>query len=168
MSDVLFRKVDSLDTIAVVEGLAREIWPEYYAPIIGPAQVAYMLDKFQSASAISGQIREGYQYRIIVSLGVPSGYLAFVPDCDRQELFLSKLYVSSSCRGAGLGRRSMDFIVAEARENGLIKIALTVNKENLSSIRFYKAMGFRAVLSVRQDIGSGFFMDDWRMEKQIS
>jgi diamine N-acetyltransferase len=62
----------------------------------------------------------------------------------------------------------MDFIVAQAQEKGLAKITLTVNKENSSSIRFYEAMGFRAVLSVRQDIGSGFFMDDWRMEKQVS
>ena len=33
--------------------LAEAIWREYYTPIIGEAQVAYMLEHFQSAEAIA-------------------------------------------------------------------------------------------------------------------
>ena len=47
------------DEIATVARLAREIWHEYYAPIIGQAQVDYMVPKFQSESAIAEQIGDG-------------------------------------------------------------------------------------------------------------
>ena len=38
--------------IALIAGLARQIWTEHYTPIIGAAQVEYMLGRFQSQSAI--------------------------------------------------------------------------------------------------------------------
>jgi diamine N-acetyltransferase len=59
-------KVTMEDQITIVETLAGEIWTEHYTPIIGKEQVRYMLDKFQSKDAISGQIRdEGFQYFLI-------------------------------------------------------------------------------------------------------
>ena len=45
--------------------LAKSIWTEHYTPIIGLAQVNYMLDKFQSAGRILADICEsGYRYFI--------------------------------------------------------------------------------------------------------
>jgi len=42
-----------------------------------------------------------------------------------------------------------------AREQGLRKISLTVNKNNTDSIKAYEKMGFRNVGSLAQDIGNG-------------
>ena len=42
--------------IAAVAALARETWTRHYVPIIGVAQVEYMLEKFQSEEAIARQI----------------------------------------------------------------------------------------------------------------
>ena len=36
--------------VAAIAGLAREILHEYYVPLIGQAQVDYMVGKFQSPS----------------------------------------------------------------------------------------------------------------------
>jgi len=41
-----------------IAGLASHIWIEHYTPILGPQQVAYMLEKFQSALAIREQIKK--------------------------------------------------------------------------------------------------------------
>jgi RimJ/RimL family protein N-acetyltransferase len=49
----------------------------------------------------------------------------------------------------------------------LNKIALTVNKNNVNSIKAYEKMGFKNVGSVVQDIGSGYVMDDYKMEKTL-
>ena len=38
-----FERVRSPEQIAAVTRLAREIWQEHYLPIIGQAQVEYML-----------------------------------------------------------------------------------------------------------------------------
>jgi len=42
--------------------LAREIWTDHYVPIIGQAQVDYMLDTFQREEAIAAQLAGGYEY----------------------------------------------------------------------------------------------------------
>ena len=42
---------------AVIAALADEIWREHYTPIIGEAQVDYMLKKFQSAEQICEDIK---------------------------------------------------------------------------------------------------------------
>ena len=47
----------------VLAKLAAEIWREHYTPLLGPAQVAYMVDKFQSEAAIRRQLeQEHYRY----------------------------------------------------------------------------------------------------------
>ena len=53
--------------IAVIAGLAREIWYEYYVPLIGRAQVDYMVGKFQSPAAMLEQVQAGYRYFLVRS-----------------------------------------------------------------------------------------------------
>ena len=49
--------------VDIVAALAKEIWTEYYMPIIDRDQVEYMLGTFQSKGAISVQIHtEGHLY----------------------------------------------------------------------------------------------------------
>lgn len=62
---------------------------------------------------------------------------------------------------------AMQFMVEFARERHLKKIVLTVNKNNLHSIAAYKKLGFTTVESLIQDIGNGFVMDDYKMEKVL-
>ena len=51
------------EEIPVLAKLAAEIWREHYTPLLGPAQVAYMVDKFQSEAAIRRQLeQEHYRY----------------------------------------------------------------------------------------------------------
>ena len=94
-------RVERPDQIAAVAALARETWTQHYVPIIGAAQVEYMLAKFQSTEAIARQIAaEGYEYY----LAPGAGYLALVPDPAKKSLLLSKIYVKAAARGTGLGR----------------------------------------------------------------
>ena len=144
--------------------MAREIWTAHYTPIIGPAQVAYMLERFQSEEAIARQIATGgYEYY----LAPDAGYLALVPDRDRQRVLLSKIYVREDRRGTGLGRAMVAQAETRCAELGCRELWLTVNKHNAGSIAFYERMGFRKTGAVVTDIGNGFVMDDWRMAKRI-
>ncbi len=160
-----FLEVSTEDQIKHVESLAREIWTEHYTPIIGSGQVDYMLDKFQSGQAIAAQIRTGALYFLMQDKGEYIGYLAVQ---QRGEvLFLSKIYVASSRRGEGYGRKAIEFIESLARTKGLRKIVLTVNKNNRESIAAYEKTGFKKMKELVQDIGSGFVMDDYQMEKTV-
>lgn len=157
-------RVESPERIAAVAALAREIWTQHYVPIIGAAQVGYMLEKFQSAEAIARQIAaEGYEYH----LAPEAGYVALVPDLVNKSVLLSKIYVRSSLRGMGLGRTLLAFAEKRCRELGCGELWLTVNRNNADSIAFYERMGFRKTNERVTDIGAGFAMDDWRMAKII-
>lgn len=158
-------RVMSPAQIAAVAELAREIWTQHYVPIIGAAQVAYMLAKFQSETAISRQMaQDGYEYYLVPG----AGYLAVLPDFAQKSLLLSKIYVKADRRGTGLGRALVEFAEKRAAELGCGELWLTVNRNNADSIAFYERVGFRKTNDWVTDIGSGFVMDDWRMAKRIN
>lgn len=163
------RIVEVLDgnIISIVETLAYSIWREHFTPIIGRPQVEYMLEKFQSARAISDQIEnQSYLYYLFQNEnGHWIGYCAVVP--GPEELFLSKLYVTAENRRSGFGRCALGFIETLASDKGLSKITLTVNKNNAGSINAYKKLGFVITDSLVTDIGSGFVMDDYKMQKNV-
>lgn len=161
----MFIEVLTEEQIEIVESLAEEIWTEHYVPIIGKAQVEYMLGRFQSRHSLSDQIRSGFLYFLIEADNQFIGYIGVQPKGD--ELFLSKIYVKSSERGKGLGKKSIRFIERLAKEKGLRKIGLTVNKNNRVAINAYEKLGFKNLGSVIQEIGGGFIMDDYKMEKTV-
>ncbi len=157
--------VQSEREIEIVVNLAYKIWNEHFIPIIGKAQVDYMLEKFQSKKAISEQIKDGFLYYLIRINKECIGYIGIHPKQD--ELFLSKIYIRSSERGKGYGRKAIQFLEKLGREKGLKRITLTVNKNNTDTIKAYEKFGFKNTGSVVQDIGSGFIMDDYGMERVV-
>jgi hypothetical protein len=53
-----------------------------------------------------------------------------------------------------------------ARERGATHLWLTVNKGN-ASVQAYERLGFRIVEAMVIDIGGGYVMDDYKMEKAV-
>lgn len=151
--------------ISAVADLAKIIWTEHYTPIIGSGQVSYMLEKFQSVKAIHDQVERGIAYYLMQFQDNFVGYFSFSIEDD--VLFLSKLYVLKSARGNGVARAALSFIQEKGQELGLKKIKLTVNKNNSNSIVAYQKMGFVNVASIVQDIGNGYVMDDYVLEKAM-
>ena len=152
--------------LSEIEKLAQEIWEEHYTPIIGREQVAYMLDKFQSLNAMIDQIKDGYQYFAIEKDEQLIGYLAVQP--RNEQLFLSKIYLHQSVRGKGYGKKAIDFVGNMAQQLSLTSVGLTVNKYNKDTIEAYERCGFIKGEAVVFDIGAGYIMDDYRMEKPIA
>lgn len=167
MDKITFIPVTDEAGIAAVEALAGEIWREYYTPIIGAAQVEYMLARFQSRAAIGEQIKEGYLYFLAKDeSGREAGYLAAVPRGD--ELFLSKIYVTKENRRKGYGRQMVNLAENIAKGKNLGRMTLTVNKSNFNSLIAYLKMGFTITGPVTAHIGGGFVMDDYALEKKVS
>ena len=162
-----FQPVHSEEQIAEVVRLAREIWQEHYLPIIGQQQVDYMLETFQSPGALAKQISEGYEYYLAAQDGLNAGYLAILTNLRDSSLLLSKLYVRKATRGLGLGKDMLKFVEDLCSKRGIKTIWLTVNKNNAGSIAWYSRMGFCNVGPVVADIGGGFIMDDFKMEKVL-
>lgn len=164
-ANYMFLQVLTEKQLEEVELLAREIWTEHYTPIIGREQVAYMLDRYQTKYAISEQIKSGMLYFLMQVDNESIGYIAVKQKED--ELFLSKIYIKLQKRGLGYGEKAVQFAETLAKAKSLNRIVLTVNKNNVNSIKAYEKMGFKNMGSVIQDIGNGFFMDDFTMLKLV-
>lgn len=152
--------------IAAVQALASAIWNEHYTPIIGKEQVDYMLNTFQSRRAIAQQIKEGTLYYLFKSGSRPVGYMSVRTKDD--ALFLSKFYIAANERNRGYAKEALIFLQVLATQQGLKKIALTVNKNNTLAITAYERLGFSNLGTTVQHIGNGFVMDDYKMEKEIT
>ncbi|MGM0443461.1 MAG: GNAT family N-acetyltransferase [Fibrobacterota bacterium] len=162
----MFRKVESTHDIEAVAALAQKIWTAHFTPLIGEKQVAYMLTRFQSVSAIAHQIdTEGYNYYLVLNNSAPIGYFAYFQ--QNNLIYLSKIYLRKSARGRGIGTEIIRFLEENARRNRRSTIRLNVYKGNHEVIAIYKKMGFTIIDSPRIDIGEGYILDDYRMEKHI-
>ena len=162
------RRVKDDEDIRKLAELAREIWNEHYVDIIGQEQVDYMLENFQSESAIRAAIREeGHIYYLVSEGGEDVGYWAVEPEPGESQMKLSKIYVRRDRRGQGLGKQMVEAAEELCRERGAEKLWLAVNKNNADSIRAYRAMGFQRSDKRVKDIGEGFVMDDYIMEKPV-
>ena len=161
---IRLKTVTNENDIALAAQLAREIWHEHYDALLGSAQVDYMLSHFQSETAIKEQIGKGTVYLLAYWDDEPAGYCAYRPEEER--MFLSKIYVKNDLRGRGIGKAFFDYV--EGQSNGKKSVYLTVNKHNDHSIAAYKRVGFSVADQVKTDIGEGYYMDDYIMEKALA
>ena len=161
--NITIKNVSSPEDIALIADLGREIWHEHYDSLIGPGQVDYMLEHFQSVPAITDQIAHDTVYLLAFWDGEPAGYCAFKP--EEAKMFLSKIYVRVAFRKRGIASAIFDQV--QKASSGKSCIYLTVNKYNSSSIEVYKKLGFTIAKEAVTDIGGGYVMDDYIMEKVL-
>ena len=160
--------VDNKELINTVARLADEIWREHYKGILEPPQIDYTLENFQSANAVSKQIGEkNYKYYLMrKDDGKFCGYFAFT--IEKDKIFLSKIYVQKNCRKKGYAKKAVAFLKDEAKRLNLSSIYLTVNRANARSIEAYKKMDFSIDGEINQNIGRGFFMNDYQMSLKLA
>lgn len=150
---------------ATIEKIAKPIWREHYTQIIGVDQIEYMLKKFQSRQAICEQIEQGYWYYIIEHQKTDAGYMALQK--RDTSLFISKFYLNTKHRGQGIAKDMLNYVKSLALDNHCTRLELTVNKFN-PAYDIYLKLGFENVESIQIDIGAGYIMDDYRMQKTLA
>lgn len=178
---VTFEPVETQEELELLAELSDEIWHEYWPTIIGPEQTDYMVAKFQSLDAIKAGIAEqGYRYWLVcdseascadsVAMRAQRGVVGYTggyTEADTNRFFISKIYLLSTQRGKGLCSKTIAFYEQLCRDEKLHAMYLTVNKHNELGIRAYKGKGFETIDAVETDIGNGFVMDDYIMEKAV-
>ena len=152
-----FVPVETPEDRAALAALASEIWHEYWPALIGEAQTDYMVEQFQSLEAIERAAEDG---RTV-------GYTGGRVEPETNRFFISKIYLRAEERGHGFASQTIRFYEDLCRARGLAALYLTVNKHNDLGVRAYRGKGFETIDSVETDIGQGFIMDDFIMEKRI-
>lgn len=161
------------DELGVVKDLAYRIWFAHYPGIISEAQIRYMLSIWYQTDAMAREMEmRDVWYALIEAEGKGAvGYLSFEKQQPAKRgdevLFINKLYVLPEMHGRGIGAAALRWAEERARDLGCSRVQLRVNKSNPMAIRAYQRAGLRFVEDVCTDIGSGFVMDDYVMEKAV-
>jgi len=157
---VTFEQTKDKADIDTISTLAHEIWNQYFVSIIGQAQVDYMLEKFQSSSAIEQQMNDGYEYYIISNIhnniSNNVGYLGLLADTTLSRMMLSKIYIKDESRALGIGGSALNYVIQLSKVRQINTIWLTVNKYNKETIEWYLRKGFAIIEEAKKDIGNGF------------
>lgn len=154
--------------IESLRALALEIWVQHYTPIIGSAQIEYMLEQRYRASVLSEELARSDIWWDLLFVGAQmQGFASYFVEDDRCTLKLDKLYIHPGRQRGGYGRRMLDHVIDKGRALGCRNISLAVNKRNTNAIAAYGKWGFRVEKSVTKDIGGGFVMDDFIMTRDV-
>jgi GNAT superfamily N-acetyltransferase len=156
--------------LPVVKRLAHEIWHACYPGIIPMGQIDYMLSIWYEPGAMAREMstRDVWFALIEAENFGPVGYVSFEKVPEQPVVFINKLYLLPQMHGRGLGAAALSWTADRARELGADRLRLRVNKRNAAAIRSYLRGGFVFKEDVVTDIGSGYVMDDYVMEKVIA
>ena len=151
--------------IPALRKLVFQVWPQTYESILPAEKISYMLDLMYSERSLQQQMEDGARFIFVDDNKESVGYASF-QEMEPGIFKLHKLYVLPSQQGKGTGRFMVDYIIDQARQLGGKTLQLQVNRNNKAR-DFYERLGFTVTGEFDFDIGNGFVMDDYVMEKQI-
>ncbi len=158
------------EDISVIQQLAYEIWPVAYHNILSKEQLQYMLGNIYSNRSLQSQILVQHHFFLLVFIDeVPIAFASYsnVSETTEENKFkLHKLYVLPGYQGKGIGKSIMNYILKKITASRETTLILNVNRYN-NAVEFYKQLGFSVIKEEDIDIGNGFFMNDYVMEKTV-
>ncbi len=163
---IYLRKAKEEDLLTI-RSLADHTWPTAYGDIISAEQISFMLEKMYNKGELLEQMRNGHHFILASELNEDIGFAGFsVIDSETQTFKLHKLYVLPKMHGKGVGKLLMNEVVSSVKAQGGKFLQLNVNRDNKAK-DFYEKAGFKIKETVDLDIGNGFYMNDYVMEKEL-
>ena len=158
----------STTDIPVIRRIAYQTWPKTFGAILSGEQIAYMLDWMYAAPALEAQMTTGgHQFFLAMDGDEAVGFVSCQPDYkDKPTIKVHKLYILPDQQGKGVGRVLLEKVADVAEKYGNTTMSLNVNRYN-KALAFYEKIGFTVAGQENIDIGNGFLMEDYIMEKPL-
>jgi diamine N-acetyltransferase len=158
-------KTSTTNDISLIRQLTFQVWPQTYASILTQQQIDYMLEMMYSKASLKKQMADGCQFKLIYDDAEPVGFASY-QEIKPTVWKLHKIYILFSQQGKGTGKFMIDHILKEIQQQGATALQLQVNRNNKAK-SFYEKLGFTEIEIINLDIGNGFFMNDYVMEKKL-
>jgi len=155
----------TLEDIPLIRELTFKVWPQTYASILSQEKIDYMLEVMYSPGSLQTQMNNGSQFIFVYENEEPAGFAAYLEKAP-SVFKLDKIYILPSQQGKGTGRFVIDYIIDEIKNKGATALQLQVNRDNKAKY-FYEKLGFVVIDYKDFDIGHGFFMNDYIMQKEL-
>ena len=128
--------------------------------------MAYMLDKFYGTPSLTNQMKDEHQFYLAEVNDNAVGFASFTHEHD-VTYKLQKLYVLTTIQKTGAGKKLLETVEDAVRIMKGETLLLNVNRHNTAKA-FYERHGFKIIREEDIDIGSGYFMNDYVMEKSLT
>jgi len=160
-------KATALD-LPLIRHLAEQTFHFTYLPLQPKEKVDYLFDLMYSPASLADQMKNGQQFVVAKDEGEYLGFASYEINCKNLlTTKIHKLYVLPTAQGRGVGKKLIDSIAEIARKNKNKILSLNVYRQN-PALDFYEKIGFRKSGEIDIDVGHGFTMNDFVMEKKIS
>jgi len=143
MTETIFRRATSADVPAIVKLLGDDVLGRTREDIREPPNPKY-------AAAFAAIDADGNQFLAVAErAGAVVGCLqiSFIPGLSKIGMWrgqIESVRISADHRGGGLGRKMIEWAIAECRGRGCGTVQLTTDKSRLDAQRFYTSLGFAA------------------------
>ena len=154
--------------LEIIEDLAYKIWPSTYGEILSKVQLDFMLDKFYNLDYLENQlVNENQVFLLIEENNKYLGFCAYELNCESSnKTKLHKIYVLPETQGKGIGKILLNEVEKIASVNNNSALFLNVNRYN-NAQEFYKKQGYSVINTIDIEIGNGYLMEDFVMEKTL-
>lgn len=160
---ITFRDATTAEDFALIQALAKRIWPYTYGTILTPEQIEYMLEWMYAPKALQSDFENGIRFFLVYADGCAVGYVGYGP-AENREAMIHKVYLLPDQHHRGIGQAMLREALSRIRAEGYSSAILHVNRFNERAIKAYHRAGFSTRRSVVTDIGHGFVMDDLELE----
>jgi ribosomal protein S18 acetylase RimI-like enzyme len=163
-SDIIIRRATAAD-INTIHAMAHTIWPPTFGDILSAEQINYMLNLIYSKPSLQSQAQQGHIFLLAEAHGNPVAYTDY--SLLKNTIYkLNKIYILPSHQGKGIGRLLIEYIIESIQKENATALLLNVNRHNKAK-DMYERLGFKVIGEEDIDIGSGYFMNDYIMEKKL-
>lgn len=157
-----------LEGISEVRKIAEVTWPVAFGEILTAEQLAYMMEMMYTESVLQKQLESGHEFYLFWEGETPLGFMGIEYNYKQlPQLKIHKLYILPNQQGKGIGQQLLALAEEKAREQNQQKLTLNVNRFN-KALHFYEKLGFENVKSEDIEIGHGYLMEDYVMEKALA
>ena len=158
----------AISDIKQIQNIVNITWPITYGEILSKEQLDYMLGLFYFDEALTEQYNKKVQlFYMIYEEETNIGFIGIEHNYNKEAITkIHKIYLLPETQGKGIGKKVIDEIGKLASENNSAALLLNVNRFN-SALGFYKKIGFEVIDEVNIEIGNGYLMEDYVMEKKL-
>jgi ribosomal protein S18 acetylase RimI-like enzyme len=142
MDEIIFRPAAAADLASVIALLADDVLGRAREDSSDPPAPCYV-------AAFAAIERDPNQMLVVAERGgavVGSLQLSFLAGLSHRGAWRGQIEgvrIAASERGAGLGRRMIEWAIEACRQRGCRLVQLTSDKTRADAIRFYESLGFK-------------------------
>jgi len=152
--------------LPLIRQIAYKTWPPTYGHILSSAQLDFMLESFYSDDTLLKNMTEKGHYFLLLKENEDwMGFASYEHHYNGTNITrLHKLYLLPEAQGKGAGKQLLEAVECAARQSHSVAVSLNVNRFNKAK-EFYLKCGFEIVGEENLEIGHGYLMEDYKMEK---